>query len=140
MFEFLKTVHLLALGFGIGSSMGSMVLAPWARRAAAAGTPSPFGAVMPVFANIGLAALALLWISGVWMIFQTYDGNFSISTAFNIKLGLVVLVTIDLLVLAYFRGRARRAGLAPPAAARIFGMLGGLLFIAIVAFAVIAFK
>lgn len=76
-----------------------------------------------------------MWISGLWMFFDRYGGNFgAIPSAFHWKLVFVVLATIGIIVMDYSSLRFR------PGVVPVLGMASDLGLVIAVVLAVVAFN
>jgi len=69
----LKFIHFLSILLAGGNAVGSVVIQ---RTHMAAGEPpsAPTAKAMRNMGLIGLLAIALLWITGVWLVIQLYGG------------------------------------------------------------------
>lgn len=132
MFEILKTVHLLSIGM-VALAVSNAILGPMSARAPDAAQPT-IASVMKLFGRIGRAGLLLLWISGLWMVFDRYGGNFgAMPTVFHWKLAFVVLATIGIVVMDYSPLRFR------PGVVPVLGLASDLALAVVVVLAVVAF-
>lgn len=142
MLELLKIIHFMALGTGVGLGIANMVIGP---RAAAAGAADKLPimdalrATQGALGRIGLGAIILLWISGVWM-WIAYD-NSTLAPVFLAKIGFVVILTGLSIDLNLKGVRAAKGGPKPdPAFVKRAGMAMGLMSFLAVCAAVILFK
>ncbi|MEX0968808.1 MAG: hypothetical protein WD046_00030 [Paracoccaceae bacterium] len=136
MFDTLKILHFIGLMLGGGAGFGLMVIAPALRRADAAGK----AALMPLrpkLANIGLAGIVLLWITGLAMVFMGGGIGFM-----GLWFWLKMLAAAGVLALAIFGLLMRRraaSGQVVPAYAMKIGVLASPLSVLAVILAVLAF-
>ena len=115
MHETLLTLHLLAMAVVVGTTVcvAALMIAASRRASEHAATLSRLAG--RVGGGLTLAALAVLWITGVWM--ATRDGLWSAGRWFDAKLGLVVLLTAGAVFNAWYGARARARDDAPAATA-----------------------
>jgi hypothetical protein len=133
----LKILHFIGLMMGGGAGFGSMIVMGAIRRADDAGK----AALMPLrpkLANIGLAGVVLLWLTGVGM---ALTGE--VAMALGLWFWLKMLVAGALLAIAVYGLIVRRkmaAGQAVPAIAAKLPMMSSPMAILAVIFAVMAFS
>lgn len=137
MQDFLKIVHFLAMGAGVGLGIANMILGI---RAAAAEGPA-IGALrmaQGAMGRVAFVAIVLLWLTGLWM-WLGYAGGVT-STLFWVKIAAVVVLTA-LSVIMNMKGMAAARGGAPvdPAFAKRVGMLMGLMSLIAAIMAVLVF-
>ena len=133
----IKILHFIGLMMGGGAGFGSMIVMGAIRRADDAGK----AALMPLrpkLANIGLAGVVLLWLTGVGMALMG-EGAGGMGLWFALKM----LAAGALLAIAVYGLIVRRkmaAGQAVPAFAAKLPMMSSPLAILAVIFAVLAFS
>ncbi len=137
MYITLKIIHFLSFSAGIGVGVASMVLGIRAARAegpAIGALRSASGAL----GRIGLGAIILLWVTGVWMMASFHRG--SLDGLFLVKIGFVVVLTGLSLDLNIKGARAARGG-APvdPGYAKRSGMIMGAMSLLALVTAVLVF-
>ncbi len=141
MLALLKIIHFMALGTGVGLGVANMVIGPRAAAAGAAGNPAIMAALRTVqgsLGRIGLGAIILLWITGLWM-WLGYD-NATLAPVFLAKIGFAVILTGISLDLNLKGTRAAKGGPKPdPAYVKRAGMVMGLMSFLAVTAAVIVF-
>lgn len=133
----LLILHFFGLAAGFSASIGNFVVTRLVRSAPA--DAPVLGKVPPVLARIGKTGLALLWVTGIIMVWTIYGGPADLPAAFWIKMVFVVLATI-LVGVIDMTTRAVRAG--DQAARARLPMLGAgtaVMVALAVVFAVIAF-
>jgi len=132
MFALLKIVHLLALAIGLGGGIANAIIgAKITARDPALGAP-----VQKLIGRLSFAALILLWITGLWMIFGYYALS-SLSLWFWVKI-LAVLALTTAGVIAQLA--VLKPGPDTPAKMKKLGMaMTGLSTLAVI-FAVLAFS
>ena len=132
----LKILHFIGLMLGGGAGAGMMIIAPALRRADAVGK-AVLMPLRPKLANVGLAGIVLLWISGLGMAFMGGAAG-QMGLWFWLKL----LVAAGILVLAVYglvmRRKAKAGQIVPAYAARL-GLLAAPLSVLAVILAVLAF-
>jgi hypothetical protein len=130
-------LHLFGFAAGFASSIGNIVIL---RLVAASPADGPvLRRVSPVLARIGQVGLALLWLTGLIMVWSIHGGPGNLDWAFWVKLALVIGVTVGM-VLLDLTLKAVRAG-NQDAAVRlpIYGGATSAMLILVVVFAVLAF-
>jgi uncharacterized protein YqgC (DUF456 family) len=132
-------VHFLGLMFGAGGGFGSTIAA---RHAASLPTDQA-GAVRalgPALANLSMAGLVLMWLSGVSLLAMKYDFNFgAMPFVFWVKMGFVTSLTIAATLITLTYGQIRRGNAAAASRLPRLGPVAGMSSLAAVVFAVLAF-
>jgi hypothetical protein len=137
----LLILHFLGLGAGFAASIGNnlvIVLAAKAPPAEAAGLRRFPMAMMP----IGDIGLALLWATGIIMLWTKYggvDGFGALPWSFWAKMVCVVLMTALVGIVHSAVGRVKRGDSAAAARMPVYGRVGAVFLFLIVIFAVTAF-
>ncbi len=107
---------------------------------AATGDAPILGKVPQVLIRVGQTALAILWLTGIIMVWSVYGGPANMPALFWVKLILVLGVTAGLvmvsLTLKAVRDGDRRAGLRLP----MYGIPTGILLVLVIIVAVYAFS
>lgn len=135
----LLTLHLLAMAAVVGTGIFVAVLTMVTARRA----PEHLGTISRLAGRTGgvltLAALAALWITGIWM--ATLEGLWGANRWFDLKLGLAALLTVSAVFNSWYAARARARGdtRAVSAMGRRMGFLLLALAVLIVIVAVVAF-
>ena len=114
MLELLKMAHFIAISLGSG-----LVLAHYVMLRASAGLETERGLALArrTVADITSFVLALIWISGLTLLWTRYgSGERELSAWFYAKLGFVVAFTVAHVMQRFEAMRLRRSG--GPAAAR----------------------
>ncbi|MHA1549180.1 MAG: hypothetical protein ACTSYE_09620 [Alphaproteobacteria bacterium] len=138
MDQFLLILHLLGLGASVAAAVGNTVVG--ARVAAAPQDAPVLGQLSPIFARVGQIGLALLWVTGPIMVWTKYEGGATLTTAFYIKfVGVVVLTGLVVLISLRIK-RVAGGDLAAAKPLPVLGRFAGLTLLAVVIFAVIAFR
>ncbi|MCC6303593.1 MAG: hypothetical protein IT545_00195 [Rhodobacteraceae bacterium] len=142
MIEFLLTVHFLALAVGLGGGVAAGVIG--ARLAAAAPSArAELGAAQKRIGLSGAIALALVWASGLallWSAFGGFGGLGGLGLVFWLKMAAVVVLTAAVVAMKVVTGRSERAGAEPdtPTMARLGMVATGATTLAVI-LAVLAF-
>ncbi len=139
MNEALLFLHFLGLilGAGPGAAMNVIV-----RRAAAAPPEQAqaLRALGPVLANVSATGIAILWITGLIMVWTKWDGFANLPSLFWVKFAFVLLVTLFAILTLITYGQVRKGNMAAAARLAIYGPATGISALLAVLFAVIAFK
>lgn len=134
----IKIIHILCLTGGGAAAIGNAVL--MRNMLSEGGPPSELAMKsMRTLGLIGLGAIVLLWITGVWMVVMRLSTD-GLGWAFYVKVAAATLVLGIGVILAYLAARARIEGRPPnPDVVRPLSILSFVGTITAVAFAVIAF-
>jgi hypothetical protein len=139
MNETLLFLHFFGLLLGAGPGAAQSVIM---RRAASA--PPEQAQVLrglgPVLANVSAVGIALLWITGLIMVWSKYGGFGSLPNAFWIKIVFVVILTLLAGFIHWTYAEVRRGNVAAAARLPIVGPASGISALLAVLFAVIAFN
>lgn len=136
--HFLVILHFIGLALGFASGFGNAVVAGIIAKAAPNERPI-LARVPPALGRLGVVGLALLWITGLTIVYTRY-GTFSIlPRTFIIKIGAVVLMTICVVAIQVLQGRAQRGDQAAVARIQLLGRITGPLALTAVIFAVLTF-
>ena len=131
-----KFLHLLALMMGAAASIANLVLSV---RSEKAGENAPaLLALRPIFSQIGLAAVLLIWITGVWLYAVRWDSA-ALGAMFTLKLIAAALLLLAILVINIAGARAARTGTPMPMAIQKLGPATFVLTLIAVATAVWVF-
>ena len=139
MMETLKIIHVLCLMGGGAASIGNGLLM---RRLLAEGGPPPamVAATMRTLGKIGLGAIVVLWMTGIAMTAQGYDGGEGLGWAFYVKLAAATVVLGTVGGISILATRAERTGGMPdPARIKPLALAAFAGTVVAVIFAVIAF-
>jgi hypothetical protein len=122
---------------GSAAAFGNFAVARQVRLSAGA-PPKELLALRPLFARTALAAIVLLWLTGVWLYAEAYAGA-ALGWAFNAKLGTAVLLLAAITVVNVVAGRTA-AGTPPPAWLPQLHIATRILLVLAVALAVFVFN
>lgn len=134
MIETLKFIHFVAFAVAIGGGVANMVAGKRQARSAA-DAKAALATVQKTVARISALSLAILWITGIALVYAIYGGWGGFAPAFWIKIAAVVALTI-------VSGSAQvlMARKAPPSPLiRPLGLSGMVFALLSVLFATIAF-
>jgi hypothetical protein len=135
----LVVLHFIGLGMGMSVGFANMVMAGVIGRAAPA-EKGVLGRFPPAMSKIGVAGLALLWISGIAIVMTRYGGFAILPRTFIYKLIAVVLLTLTVAYIEVLFGRVRKGDTAALGTIQILGRLTGLFSLTAIIFAVITFS
>jgi uncharacterized membrane protein len=139
MLPALLIVHLLSLAAGAGVSVAGGIVGPYAATATPEGRRLLW-AIQTKLSRVGSAAIVLLWITGLWMLFAKFGGFGGLPATFQVKLAFVVLITLAIGVLHVLMARSNRTGVQPsPAVMATLGLAIDVSLIFVVIFAVLTF-
>ncbi|RMH45930.1 MAG: hypothetical protein D6686_16655 [Alphaproteobacteria bacterium] len=113
MIEILKILHFLAMGIGVGGGFAQGIIG---RRTVAAEPAARelLGAIQRRI-SVGTAiALAVLWITGIWMTYAIHGGFTGQPTSFWLKIATVAVLTLIVMAMGHTAARAAAAGGTPP--------------------------
>jgi hypothetical protein len=133
----LLILHFLGLAAGLSAPIGNTIVMRLI-RAAPADAPV-LGKIPPMLARVGHTGLALLWLTGIIMVWTIYGGPQNMPAAFWWKLACVVLVTIAVGLIDMTLKAIRSGDRAKAARLPILGAAAGGFTVLAVIFAVIAF-
>ena len=136
--EILLMLHFLGLGAGFtGSIAGGLLLR---QLMASPGDAPVIMKLQPLFLRVGEIGLAILWITGPWMVIARYGGGSGLSWAFYVKLVCVVAVTAGVIMIDMTSRRVRAGDTSARSQLPLYGAGTGIFLALVVIFAVIAFN
>jgi len=135
--DILLILHLLGFGAGFATSVGNFTIMQLIQ--ASPGDAPILTKVPPRLARVGQVGLAVLWVTGLIMVWSIYGGPQLLSWAFWVKLACVVALTGVAIFLDLTLRRVRAGDRAAAANLPLFGRIAGILLLLIVIFAVLAF-
>ena len=121
MFEALKIIHFLGLAAGIGGGLANMLAAMKLKGLPPEAMPA-VGGYRITLGQVSTVGLALLWITGVWMVLGYMDPAIKGTLLFQLKILAVIGLTVMAVLSNLTVAKARKAG-TPPDAQRM-KMLG----------------
>jgi hypothetical protein len=137
MNEILLILHFFGFGAGMAASVGNFTIMQLIQ--ASPGDAPVLSRVPPVLARVGQVGLAVLWLTGIVMVWSIWGGPGSLNWAFWVKFAAVVLLTGVAVYLDLTIRKVRAGDTAAAASLPIFGRVAAGLLALIVVFAVIAF-
>jgi len=135
-------LHLLGLAMGLSASFSNMVMAALIAKAAP-GEKQVLGRFPPAMMRVGASGLALLWITGLSMLFTRWGGFANLGNmpwTFHLKLALVVILSGIIGYIQTLVRRMQNGDVAAGATIPIVGRIAFLLVLAIVTCAVFTFS
>jgi hypothetical protein len=134
----LVILHFLGLALGMSSGFANMVMAGLIAKA-----PPEEKRVLarfpPAMGRVGLVGLALLWGSGLSIVWTRYGGFAILPRTFIAKLTAVVLLTVCVLTINVLQRRAQAGDASAVARIQMLGKMTGPLALLAIIFAVITF-
>ena len=135
----LVVLHFVGLGMGMSVGFANMVMAGVIGKASPA-EKGVLGRFPPAMSKIGLAGLALMWISGISIVMVRY-GRFDIlPRTFVYKLIAVVLLTLSVAYIELLFARVKKGDTSALATIQLLGRFTGIFSLAAIIFAVITFS
>lgn len=134
----LLILHFLGLTLGFSASFANMTMAGLIKRS----QPAERGILArfpPLMGKVGRIGLALLWVTGVIMVFTRWNGFGSLPWQFHVKLTAVVLLTVAVEYIRRLEQQASRGDAAAAARVQQVGKLSGLFAMTALIFAVLTF-
>ncbi|MEX0344868.1 MAG: hypothetical protein AB3N20_08100 [Rhizobiaceae bacterium] len=115
-----KLLHILALLLGIGVSVANLLISVLAEKGAFA-DERPL-AMRPKFSRFGLAAVVLIWITGVWLYMDRWNGA-ELGPVFTLKLAAAALLLLAIVSINVAGGWSARTSRPMPVAIQKLGPL-----------------
>lgn len=132
-------LHFGGLMLGAGGGFGSTVVMGIAKSAPPE-KAGPLRSVGPALARLSLYGLALMWITGISLVFMKYGGNFSaLPQLFWVKILFVLSLTTAAFVIEMTYAAVKRGDAAAAARLPKLGPWAGLSSVLAVLFATLAF-
>ncbi len=128
LFNLLLILHFLGLAMGLSVGFSNMVMMSLISKASGP-DQSVLARFPPAMSRVGDIGLALLWISGVAMLFHRYGGFAGLAAlgwTLHVKLTAVVILTG---LVGYMHGTMRKARTGDVAAAAMLPTLGRVAFV-----------
>ena len=138
MDQILLMLHFFGLGAGFtGAMAGGLLL----RQIQANPADAPIlQRLQPMFLRAGEVGLALLWITGPWMVATRYSGFDNLPWPFWVKFICVVGVTAGIIMIDLTARRARAGDAVAMRQLPMYGAATGILLGLVIIFAVLAFN
>lgn len=136
--QVLLFLHFLGMALGFSVSFGNIVVSGLIAKAAPPERVA-LGRFPPAAGRLGRAGLALLWVTGVVLVYTRWNGFATLPWQFHVKLTAVVLLTLTTEYIHWLERLARKGD--PSALARIepFGKAATVLALTALLFAVLTF-
>jgi hypothetical protein len=134
----LLILHLFGLGAGFVSGFGTFLVQTVINKSPAADAPILSRVQRPLFL-FGDAGLALLWATGLIMVYSRWNGFASLPAAFWWKLASVIAMTALVGMVHMTQARARRGDAAAIGRIPLFSRLATTFLLLALVFAVAAF-
>ena len=135
--DILLILHLLGFGAGFAASVGNFTIMQLIQ--ASPGDAPILTKVPPRLARVGQVGLAVLWVTGLIMVWSIYGGPQLLNWAFWVKIACVVALTGVAIFLDLTLRRVRAGDTAAAVNLPVFGRIAGILLLLVVIFAVLAF-
>ena len=131
-------VHFLGLALGMSSGFANMVMAGLIRKAAPQ-EKAVLARFPPAMSKLGIVGLAMLWGSGLAIVWTRYGTFEVLPRIFLVKLAAVVLLTAIVIYIHFLQQRVQKGDTSAMARIQLMGKLTGPLAVIAVIFAVITF-
>lgn len=131
-------LHFLGLGMGFSVSFGNIVMGGLISKAAPA-EKAVLGRFPPAISRLGFAGLALLWSTGLVLVYTRWNGFASFPWQFYAKLAAVVLLTLAAAYIHRLERLAQRGDTSAMARIEGFGKVATLSALLATVFAVLTF-
>lgn len=141
MRSFSQTVlilHFIGLAMGMSVSAANIVMLGVMARSAP-GERAVLARFPPAMSKVGQIGLALLWATGLTMVYTRWNGLGGMPWFFHVKLTAVVLLTGIVFYLAHLEGRIRRGDPQAAAQIQVVGKFATICALTAVVFAVLTF-
>lgn len=135
----LLILHFIGLTMGFSVSIGTMVMLGVMESAPGPERPV-LARFMPAISRVGRIGLALLWLTGLTMLYTKWNGIGSMPWTFHVKLTGVLILTIAVSILYVLEARAMKGDAVAAARIQTFGKVASLGAMTALIFAVITFS
>lgn len=136
--ETLLILHFLGLAMGLSVSIGNIVMLSLINKAAPP-EKAILGRFPPAISRVGRVGLAILWLTGLTMVYTKWNGIGSLPWTFHVKLTAVVLLTVLVAYITSLERRIHRGDTAAAAQIQVLGKFTTLPALVAVIFAVLTF-
>ncbi len=134
----LLILHFFGLAFGLSVSIANIVMLGVIAKAAPGERPV-LARFLPAMSRVGQVGLALLWVTGLAMLYTRWNGFNGLPWTFHVKLTAVVVLTLAVTYLARLERRIQKGDASAAAQMRAFGGIATLSAVTAVIFAVVTF-
>jgi hypothetical protein len=134
-------LHFVGLAMGLSTGLANMVMMGLIKKAPPA-EKGVLGRFPPLMGRVGSIGLALLWVTGLGMLFLKWGGFAGIGDMpwqFHVKLTLVIVLSGLIGYLQMLDRRARKGDMSVMGTLEMVAKLAFVIALAIVVFAVLAF-
>jgi hypothetical protein len=138
MLDTLLIIHLIGLMMGAGGGLGSTVAARYSVTLPAE-QQTVIRGLGPVLARVSLAGLALLWATGLALVFNKYGGVNGLPVEFWVKMTFVATLTMAAIGIEVTYAQVRKGNAKVAARMPLLGPIAGISSILAVVFAVLTF-
>ncbi|MBL8542408.1 MAG: hypothetical protein JNJ63_01230 [Hyphomonadaceae bacterium] len=138
MIDVLLALHLIGLMMGAGGGFGSMITMQEAakRPPEQAGVMKSLG---PVMARFSATGLALMWLTGLSLVFVKFGGFSDLPPLFWAKMAFVTALTVCSILAHITYGQVKAGNVAAAKRLPVLGPLSGASSLVAVVFAVLSF-
>lgn len=136
--EFLRVLHFLGLALGFSVSFANIVMGGLIAKAAPP-EKAVLGRFPPLMSRLGKVGLALVWVTGVVLVYTKWAGFATFGPLFWAKLGAVVLLTITVAYIHVLEGRVRGGDTSALPKVTTFGKVATAFVLLALVFAVLTF-
>jgi len=137
--QILLILHFLGLAMGFSTSSARFVMFGLIAKAAPQ-EKAVLGQFPPVMSRVGEIGLALLWVTGLLLVWTQWGGFASLPWTFYVKLTAVVILTVTLWRIHTLIDKARAGDATAAARIPMFGRVAALMALVALIFAVLTFK
>jgi hypothetical protein len=134
--EIVLMLHFLGLAMGMSVTFGNIVMLNLI-TAAAPSEKAVLARFPPAISKVGRAGLALLWVTGLTMLYTRWNGLAGMPWQFHVKLTAVVVLTLVVIYLTSLEHRIMRGDREAAARVQVYGKLASLSALTAVIFAVL---
>lgn len=136
--QVLLILHFLGLAMGLAVPFSNIVMQGLIGKAAPQ-EKAVLARFPPSMSRVGDIGLALLWTTGLTMVFTKWGGFGSLPWQFHVKLTAVVILTLLVGYIHALMGKARKGDMAAAARIKVVGNVALLAALTAVIFAVLTF-
>src|SRR5262249_33685072 len=132
-------LHFIGLAMGLAVPFANIVMVGVMSKAQPA-EQAILGRFPLAMSKIGKIGIALLWATGITMVFTRWSGFSTLPKTFMFKLTAVILLTITVGYISVLERRIKKGDAAAIARIQLFGKIAFALGITAVVFAVLTFN
>ena len=131
-------LHFLGLAMGLSVSIANAVLLGVIAKASPAERPV-LARFPPAMSRVGKVGLAMLWVTGLVMVYTRWNGIGGMPWFFHVKLTAVVVLTAIVVYISRLEARVRRGDAAASVRIQSVGKVAAACALIAVVFAVLTF-